>query len=160
MRIFLLITLFGFYSICASQAFAQEAQDSAAEESQSEKTLNNDDDFKKRLELARELHTIKPVKEQVDNAVESVAQRLPQAQREDFKMNMRNVLNYNSIRNISVNAMAETFTLEELEAMLEYNRKPEAQSANEKFPEYQEKVSPEIIRMIDKAIIKVRTGGE
>ena len=118
------------------------------------------DDFQQRLALAKDMHKIRPTKEQVDSAVETISARIPEDQREAFKTNMRSILNYNAIEKISINAMAETFTLEELAAMVEYNKKPEAQSASKKMQDYQSKVSPEIIQMIDKAIMRMRTGGE
>lgn len=118
------------------------------------------DDFQQRLTLAKEMHKIRSTKEQVDSAVESISARIPEDQREAFKTNMRSILNYNAIEKISINAMADTFTLKELDAMVEYNKKPEAQSANEKMTEYQGKVGPEIVQMIDKAIMRMRTGGE
>lgn len=135
------------------------AQDSdAASDAAQESTTADAEDFERRHEIATEMHKLRPAKDQVDAAIETVSRKLPQAQRETFKMSMRNALNYNAIEKVSINAMAETFTLAELEAMLEYNKKPEAISANQKFDDYQKKVGPEIVRMIDKAMMRVRTG--
>lgn len=154
MRILFILLISGFILGSSGHIYAQDTAPEA--EQQVESTQYTD--FEQRLELSRALHKIKPVKDQVDDAVNGVAERLPVSQRETFKASMRNILNYNSIENISINAMAETFTLKELEVMLEYNSKPEAMSANDKFPEYQNIVGPEILRMIDKAIMRSRTG--
>ena len=54
--------------------------------------------------------------------------------------------------------MAEIYTLPELEAMVEYYSKPEAKSAAEKQEAYQDKVGPEITKMLDKALMEMRTG--
>jgi hypothetical protein len=114
--------------------------------------------LEKRLELATKMHEFRPAREQVDNAINAVSERLPEADRENFKAAMQGALNYKAIEKISIDAMAETFTEEELTAMVEYYSKPEARSVTDKYPEYQQKVGPEIIQMIDKAMMRVRTG--
>lgn len=114
--------------------------------------------FARRLELSKEMHKLRPAAEQIDTAIASVASQMPAAQAEAFKANIGNLLNYRAIEQISINAMAETFTLEELEAMVEYNSKPEAASIAQKYGAYQQIVSPEIVRMIDRAIMRMRTG--
>lgn len=150
------------------QGFAQEQGESQAEmsveaaevaetEKDGEKTTGGSD-YQARLALSKEMHEIRPAAEQVNNAIDSVALKMPESARNDFKTKMRNFLNYRAIERISINAMAETYTLEELEAMVEYYSKPEAQSAVEKTSEYQQKVQPEIVRMIDRAVMQMRTG--
>jgi hypothetical protein len=68
-------------------------------------------------------------------------------------------LNYEALEKISIDAMAETYTVAELEAMNEYYSKPEAKSAQPKYSNYANKVFPEITRMLDEAVMRVRTGG-
>lgn len=158
MRILLILLSFTVLTVGGFSAGAFAQEEAAAEGATQESTAKDAEDFEQRYAIAREMHKLRPVRTQVDNAIETVANRLPPAQRENFRMSMKNVLNYNAIEKVSINAMAETFTLAELEAMLEYNKKPEAISANEKFGDYQAKVGPEIVRMIDKAMMRVRTG--
>ena len=110
-------------------------------------------------ELAKEMNEYRPVQDQVEIAIDQIAQQFPDGDRAAFKSFMRNHLDFQAIEKISVDAMADTFTVEELKAMVEYYAKPEARSASEKLQGYQEKVSPEIIRMIDKVMMKARTGG-
>ncbi len=137
---FVLVILCSF----AGGAFAQEAEDTSLEH---------------RLELAEKMHSFRSSREQVDSAINTVAARLQPDEQEVFTAAMRNILNYKALEKISVDAMAETFTEKELEAMVEYYSKPEARSISDKYPEYQSKVSPEIVKMIDKAMMRVRTGG-
>lgn len=161
MRILFLALMLTF--ALSVQVYAQDegtSPEAAAEASEVDAASPAADDFQQRLDLAKEMHKIRPTKQQVDAAVESISVRIPADQRDAFKANMRSILNYNAIEKISINAMAETFSIEELEAMVEYNKKPEAQSAADKMSEYQSKVSPEIIQMIDKAIMRMRTGTE
>lgn len=116
-------------------------------------------DSGRRQELAVQMNERRPASAQVDIAIRQIAEQLPESDRDGFITFMKNNLDYKAIENISIDAMAETFTVEELEAMVEYYSKPEALSASEKLPEYQKKVSPEITRMIDKVMMKARTGG-
>ena len=126
---------------------------------QAEKQVDNPDDFPRRLNLARTMHNIRPAREQVNDAIDRVAATLATSQQQVFKDTMRRVLDYRTIENISINAMAETFSVEELEAMVAYYSTPEAQSISEKYAQYEQQVSPEIVRMIDKAMMRVKTGG-
>lgn len=167
------LALLGAVLVLSSMAVPTFAQDSEA--AQAEMTVegaegaeadaadqtseNQGSDFKERLALAKEMHEIRPAAEQVDSAIDSVALKMQQASREGFKSKMRNLLDYRAIERISISAMAETYTLEELEAMIEYYSKPEAQSALDKTAVYQQKVAPEIVRMIDRAVMQMRTGG-
>lgn len=143
----------------AAQAIAQQ-EDAAQAEMSGEAADTDETDYQARLALAKEMHEIRPAAKQVDDAIDSVAMKMPESARNEFKARMRNLLNYRAIERISINAMAVTYTLEELEAMVEYYSKPVAQSAVEKTAEYQQKVAPEIVRMIDRAIIQMRTGTE
>lgn len=131
-----------------------ESVDSAAAAAPSDAAA----DFARRVELATEMHKLRPTAEQVDAAVESVSRQLPPEQASNFKVNAGNLLNYRAIEKISINAMAETFTTEELESMVEYYSKPEAKSIAGKYETYQQKVGPEIVKMIDRAIMRMRTG--
>ena len=54
--------------------------------------------------------------------------------------------------------MAETFTASELEKMVEYFGSDEAKSIAQKLPVYQAIVEPEITKMMDAALMKLRTG--
>ena len=150
------------YSTVQAQDGAVE--NSVAEESTaavSDKTTADDDKstaFQERLTLARQINDVRPAANQIDTAIDAIAMNVPLAGRDAFKSNMRNLLNYRTIEKISINAMAETYTAAELKAMVDYYSMPEAISAQKKLEEYQRKVEPEIIRMIDAAVMQMRTG--
>lgn len=114
--------------------------------------------FEKRKNLAEIMHKIKPVRDQIYSAIDLISLRLPEEQREIFKTNMRRVVDFRVVEKISINAMANTFTIEELQAMIEYNQKPEAKSASEKYSDYQKEVGVAISQLLDKAMMRVRTG--
>lgn len=141
-----------------AEAPAEPAAEAAADATAAAAPSEVATDFARRVELATEMHKLRPTAEQVDAAVESVSRQLPPEQASNFKVNAGNMLNYRAIEKISINAMAETFTTEELEAMVDYYSKPEAKSIAGKYETYQQKVGPEIVKMIDRAIMRMRTG--
>lgn len=112
----------------------------------------------RKQELARKMQDLRPVRGQVEQAIDTAAQRLPEQQRAAFETAMMQAIDFNAVDKIAIDAMAETFSEAELAAMVEYYARPEAKSAADKLPQYQEKVGPEIIRMIDKAMMKLKTG--
>ncbi|MGQ0528160.1 MAG: hypothetical protein ACT4OY_09080 [Alphaproteobacteria bacterium] len=132
-----------FVLIAMTQAFAQGQQA----------------DFEARLALAKKMHELQPAKEQVWSAIDQVSLQQPESEREIFVTKMREILNYKAIEKVSIDAMVETYTAPELEAMVEYYAKPEAISASKKIGVYSQKVYPEILKMLDQAMMKLRTGG-
>lgn len=141
-------------------AAAPEKAEEKKEDSVAKKELEDPEILKKKLALAKKMHEIRPTGDQVRSAVERAAGGLPDYERQPFIAAMNGVLNYNAIERISMDAMIEVYTLAELEVMVDYYSKPEAISASEKMDDWAAKVQPEISRLIDKAIIRVRTGGE
>lgn len=117
------------------------------------------DDAVRAQELARQMHELRPARAQVEQAITIVAaQRVPDDKRAAFESALKNALDFKAIEKISIDTMAETFTADELAAMVEYYSRPEAQSAADKLPKFQQKVGPEIMRMIDRAMMQVKTG--
>lgn len=151
MRIFSILVLL-LLAVCPPAAFAEDA---AAPSVQAQ----DDASYAKRLELARKMHEINPARDQINAAIDQAAESQPEQEREAFKTAMRSVLNFQAIEKISIDAMAEVYTERELQAMVNYYSLPEAKSAGEKQMKYSEKVYPEIIRMLDQAMMRVRTGG-
>lgn len=134
------------------------AQDEPAAQAAEAAPADKGGDYPQRLELAKRMHEIRPAAMQIDNAISQVAQRLPAKDQDTFKLSMKQVLDYKAIEAQSVEAMAEIFTVSELQAMVDYYSRPEAESAAKKYKEYQQRVQPEIIKMLDRAMMQVRTG--
>lgn len=118
----------------------------------------NQDILAKKNALAKRMHEIRPTREQIDAAVQRASMMLPENERGPFVNVMSGMLNYNAIERISMDAMVETYTLKELEIMVEFYSQPEALSASMKMGVWAQKVQPEIVRMIDKAILRIKTG--
>ncbi len=120
----------------------------------------NEDDamLAKKVKLAKEMHNIRPTREQVDSAIRRAASKLSEYERANFMSAMKSMLNYNAIERISIDAMVETYSHKELESMVGYFSKPEAMSASKKIRPWAQRVQPEIARMIDRAMMRIRTG--
>jgi hypothetical protein len=54
--------------------------------------------------------------------------------------------------------MAEVFTTAELKRMIEYFGSDEAKTIAQKMPIYQQLVQPQITKLVDQAMMTVRTG--
>lgn len=122
------------------------------------KEVLTDEQLAHKVELAKKMHQIRPTAEQIDAAIKQVAGSLPEMQRKGFVDTMTESLNYNAIERISIDAMVDVFTLKELELMVDYYTKPEAMSASDKMGDWAKIVQPEIARLIDKALMKIRLG--
>lgn len=113
----------------------------------------------RRLELARKIQEHKSSKEEIQEAVEQYLKNVPPSKRSLYSSALRSSLNYKALDKISIDAYAQTFTEKELEVMLEYYSKPESQSIAKKTRDYARLVYPEVIRMLDRAMMRVKTGG-
>ncbi len=118
----------------------------------------DDMDVTKRRELALEMHKIRPAREQVSEAVNQVARNLPPADQERFIAMVDKAFDYEALEKMSVDTMVALFTTAELQAMVDYFGSPEAKAVAKKLPIYQEKLQPEIIRMLDQALADERFG--
>ena len=121
-------------------------------------SAQDDPDFPKRYELAQKMHEIKPINMQIKSSIEQLAQRYPEDVREAFVNRMMEVFDKKTLTDISVRAMADTFTAAELEKMIDFHGSPEGKAVGEKMPVYQGLVRPELMQKIDKALMEVRTG--
>jgi len=115
-------------------------------------------DMEKRMELSRRMHQIQPAAMQVEKAIGQVATQLSPKDRDSFKAAMMNAIDGNKLEALSISVMAEMFTAVELEHMLSYFDTAEARSISEKMPLYNGRMQPEIMKMLDAAMMAARTG--
>jgi hypothetical protein len=117
-----------------------------------------------RLELADQMLDINPPREQVRAAIEAYISQImatrSQAEQDQFRTAMLSIVNHKAIEQLSRDAYADLFTEAELRAMVEYYSKPEAITARAKLNEFQGRITPEIVRMIDQALIRARTSAQ
>lgn len=117
-----------------------------------------DPDYTKRLDLARQMHDIRPINMQADDLIKGMAERYPEDRREAFIARMTEVFDKQALTEISVKAMADTFTAAELQKMIDFHGSPEGKTIGQKMPVYQALVEPELVKRIDQAMMIVRTG--
>lgn len=155
-RIFALASLL----ILSPCAFAQAQEPVTSEEQQ--KAAPADAELPERdlrIQLATKMHQIRPTSVQVEVAIAEMARRsVPEDQREEFSERMLGAMDIKALEQASIDAMVEVFTLSELERMVAYYLTPEAQSISAKMPMYQGIVQPQIIKMLDNAMLEMRTG--
>lgn len=145
-RVFLLLVCF---SVLFSSGFVYAQEDGSGNA-----------DMAKRIELAQKMHDIWPTREKVENAILYVSRNVPPAERQNFVKAMEFSIDYAAIEGESIKTMAETFSLEELTAMLDYYGSESGQSAESKRDDYIEKLRPRIETYVDKAFTEYRYGKE
>lgn len=116
------------------------------------------DDFRERMALAQKMHEIRPAQKQIEDAVNTAANRLPASARDDFRAQMMKSIDVAALEKQSIEVMAQTFTRVELQKMVEYFGSPEAQGIAQKMVTYQSTMMPVITQMLDKAAMEARTG--
>lgn len=112
-----------------------------------------------RMELATQMNTIRPARAQVDEAVRAVSAGLPPMDKERLLKLVDRAFDYKALEKLSIATMADLFSVAELQKMVDYFGSPEAQSIGTKLPQYQEKLQPAIIKMLDAALMVEKTGG-
>ncbi|MDB5492351.1 MAG: hypothetical protein JWO78_2200 [Micavibrio sp.] len=160
MRHILIAGVAGVLSVTGiADAYAATAAAPAAATAPSVSSTN-DPDYAKKLELARQMQAIQPVKTQVDDVVQQASQQLAPAARDRFLKLVQKAFDYDRLEKASVDAMVSLFTVPELQKMVDYYGSAEAKSSQPKISQYQAKLQPLIFQMLDKAMIEQRTGGE
>ena len=113
-------------------------------------------DMAERMRLSRELHDVRQIRRKIDDMVESMSKTMPEQDREDFMTYMSASLNYDKLEAASIKSAAETYTVPELQAMIAYFGSPDGQSAEAKGDEYVEKISKDIMKEVDGAMLAVK----
>lgn len=116
------------------------------------------DKYEERLELARKMHEIWPVRPRVEDALDAVAEQVPAGERLKFKASMRKAIKFQALEEASIDAMADIFTVKELEAMIAFYGSKEGRSVSHKTSDYERALQPEMIKMIDKALLDAKLG--
>ena len=112
----------------------------------------------RKLELAQRMHELQPIEPRIDNAINTLTEGFPDDQRNVITARLKRLMDIRAIEVVSVETMAEIYTLAELEAMVAYYELPEARSAVAKDSEYGTRLGSHIFRMVDRALMELRTG--
>jgi len=150
-----------------SPAIAQEDADTVLAEQGVADELSKEpikaleeDSYEERLTLSRKMHEIWPVRPKVETALEIVAEQIEPQERAAFKAAIRKAIKFKALEEASVDAMADIFSIKELEAMIEFYGSKEGRSVSHKTGDYEKALEPVLIEMIDKALLNVKFGSE
>lgn len=114
--------------------------------------------FERRLVLARQMNDIRPARQQVEEAVDMAIVKLSMNDRDVFKEEILSSFDFEKLEKLSVGTMTDIFAENELQRMVDYFGATEAQSISRKQKIYQQILQPEIIKTLDRAFMKIRTG--
>lgn len=143
----------------ADKVLAELSQESDREQAEAPiKDIAGADDYKQRLELSRKMHEIWPVRPKVETALEAVSVQIPQQERLKFKAGMRRAIKFEALDEASIDAMADIFSVKELEAMIAFYGSKEGRSVSHKTGDYERALRPVLVKMMDKAILDVKLG--
>lgn len=157
MKHFLAIAL--TLSISTSAAMAQEANPSATPKTDKEIALKVDKKTEEeRVELSKEMHKIWPIRQKVESALDNISERIPEKDRLKFKSGMRRAIDFDALEAESTKAMAEIYTVAELEKMIEFYGSKEGRSISVKTGDYERSLQPLMIKMVDKALLDAKMG--
>ena len=165
MRLSLLFFLLALTVLPLPSAFAQEgegANETTPEVPASvltEETAPADTPASKE-DLARTMHDIWLVRPRIEDAIERIALQINQMDRLSFKSAMRQAINFEQVKEDSIQAMAEIFTQKELEAMVAFYGSKEGRSIVHKLDDYQAALEPIMTRSLDKALLDMKLGQE
>ena len=113
---------------------------------------------KEQLTLAGKMHEIWPVRTRVETAIEAVSKNFPAEKQAEMKAAMRKNIKFDQLEEESIKAMAQTFTVGELQAMIDFYGSETGRAISAKTGDYEMALRPIMTKMMDKAMLDMRTG--
>ncbi|PZQ48856.1 MAG: hypothetical protein DI551_00550 [Micavibrio aeruginosavorus] len=110
------------------------------------------------LELAKKMHEIWPIRTRIESAIDNIAKNFPEEKRAEVKATIRKNVQYDQLQEESIRAMASTYTAEELQAMIDFYGSDLGRSISAKTVDYEVALRPVMTKMMDKAVMDLRTG--
>jgi hypothetical protein len=117
------------------------------------------DDKAERVRLSKDLHDIRNIRERINGIISSAADTIPPADREDFQKYVQLKVDYDALEAKSIAYAADIYTVPELKAMIAYFGSPDGQSAESKGAAFSDKISKDIIKQVDAAILAAKYDG-
>jgi len=113
-------------------------------------------DMAERTKLAVELNDVMHIRDKITADIENYSRKIPSEQRDYYTRYIQLKVDYDKLEDLSVTYTAETFTVPELRAMLAYYGSSEGQSAEAKASGYQGKMSKDVQKEIDAALMAAK----
>lgn len=109
-------------------------------------------DLAAKIELAKQYSAAVPVEKEIAESIDTLILQVPVENRALLKSNLQRFIKADRLRTVSELALAETFTLDELKAMVAFYETPEGKAVKDKMGQYQEKIQPILQQMIRDAV--------
>ncbi len=105
-----------------------------------------------KLRLAKQYTKLIPVADEVKATIDALAIQIPMDKRVIFRSVLERTIDVEQLESVSEMAMAEVFTVDELEALIAFYSTPEGLATRQKMPEYQSRISPVLEKMVTEAV--------
>jgi len=109
-------------------------------------------DMAKKLKLAKRYSTSVPVAKEIDKSIEELVVQVPVEKRVLLKSTLERNIKIDQLQSVSEMALADVFTVKELEALVRFYETSEGKAIKEKMPEYQSRLEPILGQMIRNAV--------
>jgi len=114
--------------------------------------------YEERLKLSLQMHEIWPIRPKIENALDIVSEQIAAEKRLEFKSGMRRAISFEALEEQSIEAMADIFSVAELNAMINFYGSKEGRSVSYKTTDYEKALLPLMTKMIDKALLDNKLG--
>lgn len=112
----------------------------------------------KKIRLAAQIHQYRPVKNMISQTAEQIAMRYPEDRRKSVVTAIIENIDYQKIREESIERMADVYTEAELNKMKDFYGSDEYKSISKKNDIYYQLVQPTLVKELDAVLINLRTG--
>ncbi len=112
------------------------------------------DDLAARLEAASRYQQLVPMAPVVEDTIAKLALRLPHAQRSHFVVNMQVLVDQKAITALVRDAMAKTFTLDELLALNAFYQSKQGALIAQKLPAYNAALGPVLLEELLRSVAR------
>lgn len=109
-----------------------------------------------RLALAKQYVAAAPVADEIKAAVNDISKNIQPDQRVLFRTMAEQHIDYARLTAAAELAAANTFTEDELKALVAFASSPEGKSIREKMPLYQKQVQPVITEVLKAFVLKIQ----
>ncbi len=109
-----------------------------------------------KLKLANKLESLRPAWEELNVFIRNTAKQFPEHRRFAFIVAMERSIDKNAVKTAAVSSLAETFSEDELRALIRFYEDEDIQSGMAKMQEYKERLHPQVSELLDAALMKIR----
>jgi hypothetical protein len=102
----------------------------------------------KKFELAQEYSKLIPFDQEVDETINQISLQVPVAQRTQFRSILQRTIKVERLQTASEMALVDVFTVDELEALVAFNKTAEGKAIMAKMPSYQKRLQPVLESMV------------